>query len=208
MRHNYIRISIPIKGLITYCFSGIESLIKQDMEALYSESGKDGNEQRSIVNRNLTELANKISRLHEKFIDGDIDRETYFHMKGKFEGEREKIELELAKMGKGLSNLQKCLDLAMEFSSNLQSLWDLSDYANKQRIQYLIFPEGIYVDKENRDYRTPKVNSVCLYLARLKRVLAENESGKINAKVNFPASVVWGGIEPPTQGFSVLCSTD
>ena len=22
------------------------------------------------------------------------------------------------------------------------------------------------------------------------------------------ASVVWGGIEPPTQGFSVLCSTD
>jgi site-specific DNA recombinase len=129
-------------------------------------------------------------------------------MKGKFEEEREKIELQLAKMGKELSNLQKCLDLAMKFSSNLPSLWDLSDYANKKRIQYLIFPEGIYVDKENRDYLTPKVNSVCLYLARLKRVLAENESGKTNTKVNFPASVVWAGIEPATQGFSVLCSTD
>ena len=47
-----------------------------------------------------------------------------------------------------------------------------------------------------------------LYLTHLKRVLAEKESGKTNTKVNFPASVVWGGIEPPTQGFSVLCSTD
>lgn len=197
-----------LKDLSLTVSPGIENLIKQDMEALYSESGKDGNEQRSIVSRNLTELTNKIARLHEKFIDGDIDRETYWQMKGKFEGEREKVELQLTKMGKGLSNLQKCLDLAMEFSSNLPSLWDLSDYANKQRIQYLIFPEGIYVDKETRDYRTPKVNSVCLYLARLKRVLAENESGKTNTNVNFPASVVWGGIEPPTQGFSVLCSTN
>ena len=25
---------------------------------------------------------------------------------------------------------------------------------------------------------------------------------------NDPSAVVWGGIEPPTQGFSVLCSTD
>jgi hypothetical protein len=49
---------------------------------------------------------------------------------------------------------------------------------------------------------------VFLYIARLKQVLVEKESGKTDADVNFPASVVWGGIEPPTQGFSVLCSTN
>jgi site-specific DNA recombinase len=100
------------------------------------------------------------------------------------------------------------VEMALEFSSNLPSLWRLSDYANKQRIQYLLFPEGIYVNKETQDYRTPRINAGFLYFARLKQVLAENESGKTDTDVNFPASVVWGGIEPPTQGFSVLCSTD
>ena len=66
----------------------------------------------------------------------------------------------------------------------------------------------LFVDKETRDYRTPKTNSVFLYFARLKQVLAENKNGKTDCNINFPASVVWGGIEPPTQGFSVLCSTN
>lgn len=54
------------------------------MEALYSVSGKDSNKQRSIIHRNHTELTNKIARLDEKFIDGDINRETYWQMKGIF----------------------------------------------------------------------------------------------------------------------------
>jgi hypothetical protein len=29
-----------------------------------------------------------------------------------------------------------------------------------------------------------------------------------NLAISNEALVVWGGIEPPTQGFSVLCSTD
>ncbi len=58
--------------------------------------------------------------------------------------------------------------MALEFSSNLPFLWRLSDFANKQPIQYLLFPEGIYVNKETQDYRTPKINSVFLYFARLK----------------------------------------
>ena len=40
------------------------------------------------------------------------------------------------------------------------------------------------------------------------QVFEENKNGKTDCNINFPASVVWGGIEPPTQGFSVLCSTN
>ena len=31
---------------------------------------------------------------------------------------------------------------------------------------------------------------------------------KKSLNITIEAFVVWGGIEPPTQGFSVLCSTD
>ena len=57
-----------------------------------------------------------------------------------------------------------------------------------------MFPEGIYVDKETKDYRTPKINSAFLYFARLKRVLEENKNGKTESDLNFPASVVWQGL--------------
>jgi site-specific DNA recombinase len=186
----------------------VSRLIARDMEAVYLESNKESSEQKEIMNRNLTEVNNKLLKLNERFIEEDLDRETYRQMKEKFEGERGQIERQLTKSGNQLSNLEKCIELAIEFSSNLASLWDLSDYGNKQRIQYLVFPQGIFVDKENNDYRTPKVNSVFLYFARLKRVLEQNKTGKTACDVDFPGSVVWAGIEPATQGFSVLCSTD
>ncbi len=30
----------------------------------------------------------------------------------------------------------------------------------------------------------------------------------LSSGLSFTSLVAWGGIEPPTQGFSVLCSTD
>src|SRR6187401_3709835 len=39
-------------------------------------------------------------------------------------------------------------------------------------------------------------------------MLTINKSNKKAPVINQSLSVVWGGIEPPTQGFSVLCSTD
>jgi hypothetical protein len=37
-----------------------------------------------------------------------------------------------------------------------------------------------------------------------KQVLEQNKTGKSDCNIDFPGSVVWGGIEPPTQGFSVM----
>ena len=55
------------------------------------------------------------------------------------------------------------------------------------------FLRGDYVDKETKDYRTPKINSAFLYFARLKRVLEENKNGKTESDLNFPASVEKSG---------------
>ncbi|MEP7257884.1 MAG: recombinase family protein [Flavitalea sp.] len=79
--------------------SSISRLIAQDMEAVYLESNKETSEQKGIMNRNLTEINNKLLKLNERFIDGDINRETYRQLKEKFEGERGQIERQLAKSG-------------------------------------------------------------------------------------------------------------
>jgi hypothetical protein len=60
----------------------------------------------------------------------------------------------------------------------------------------------------NNAYRTCKSNSIFSTIAGLSRGWEEKENGFPAPFGEKSASVVWGGIEPPTQGFSVLCSTD
>ena len=44
--------------------------------------------------------------------------------------------------------------------SEMSRMWVLGDYHAKQKLQKLVFPEGVAYDKESNDYRTEKVNSV------------------------------------------------
>jgi ferredoxin-NADP reductase len=46
-------------------------------------------------------------------------------------------------------NLEKTVEHALDFSSKLSTLCDSSDYTSKQKLQFLLFPEGIYYDKKN-----------------------------------------------------------
>jgi hypothetical protein len=57
-----------------------------------------------------------------------------------------------------------------------------------------------YVDsKDNLNYKIVEVQPGSRYETRPR-----TRKGRWGAKL----LVAWGGIEPPTQGFSILCSTD
>ena len=44
-------------------------------------------------------------------------------------------------------------------------------------LQYLLFPEGMRYDKENKRVRTPRVNSVVSLISSVARVSEGNEKG-------------------------------
>ena len=44
------------------------------MKAVYHEKNSDKKEQTAIMNKKPTELASKVLKLNERFIEGDIDR--------------------------------------------------------------------------------------------------------------------------------------
>ena len=97
------------------------------------------------------------------------------------------------------SNLEYFINRSVEISTELPSLWASSDYSNKQKLQNLIFPEGIYYNKKKDESRTTKVNSVFLQIARLKRVSGENEKGLQAEKPLKSLWVVPTGIEPVSK---------
>jgi hypothetical protein len=66
-----------------------------------------------------------------------------------------------------LSNLTDKIKEVIITSSNISSLWDKGDLEIKQRIQNLVFPEGILWERSIRNYRTPTRNKVFDVIDRL-----------------------------------------
>jgi site-specific DNA recombinase len=61
--------------------------------------------------------------------------------------------------------------------SNLGGYWNNLDYQNKQNLQYLVFPEGIYFDKKTQGVRTEKVNSIFSAIGYVSKELERNKKG-------------------------------
>jgi len=70
------------------------------------------------------------------------------------------IELELNRCENQLSNLEKSVEKCLQMALNLPSLWRKLNFSGKQRIQNLLFPKGIFYNRENDDYRTTRINLI------------------------------------------------
>jgi site-specific DNA recombinase len=55
-------------------------------------------------------------------------------------------------------NLKKSVKKGLEIAQNIIQIWVSEDLYDKQQLQYLLFPEGMLYDKENRVVRTTKIN--------------------------------------------------
>ena len=186
----------------------LREVIKLQMIATYNQLNK-GKEETCVTLRNqIKEIDKKLERLEERLIIEEIDRAMFDKYRTKFINEKQEIEKQLGTNGVQVSNLEKCIDTTMTYASKLNTMWNAGDYSKKQRLQFLLFPEGMSYNRIKDECRTQRVNTVFLYISQLASVLGEKKSGNNGCKTDVAALVVWGGIEPPTQGFSVLCSTD
>ena len=95
-----------------------------------------------------------------------------------------------------MSNLDKCVDEIINYASNLATTWDLASYTEKQQLQFLLFPEGMFYNRKNDQCRTPRVNEVFLDIAQQAGNLPENKNGD-NTFVLSPSLLVpRTGVEP------------
>ena len=69
----------------------------------------------------------------------------------KLEAEKAEIEKELEDSGIGLLNLAKYIDFGLSFKDNLLKMWKIASLSHKRSLQKVLFPEGIYFDKETGD---------------------------------------------------------
>ena len=90
------------------------------------------------------------------------------------------------------------IDFAVKICRNPFLLWDFGDLNSKKVFQNLLFPEGIYYNRELDLVRTPRINTFFSPIPELARVLngqKKEDSIKID---KIPAWVTPEGFEPST----------
>lgn len=71
---------------------------------------------------------------------------------------KDTFTLEMQGWNEKLSNCSKKVSTVIVIASKISSLWSAGNFDIKCRIQNLVFPEGLYWDKQISDYRTPKTS--------------------------------------------------
>jgi site-specific DNA recombinase len=179
------------------------ALIKQQAIATFNQYTKGYQDEYVALQQKHRELSNKIGRLEERLIAEELPSDLYYKYVAKYNEEKEAIENQLAEAAVQVSNLDECIDIAVDLAVNIPKMWLSASYHIKQRLQFLLFPEGISYNRETDQSRTPRINSVFLYLAYLKQVMLKQERGIPALQLNYSSLSRWvagAGLEPTTFG--------
>lgn len=148
------------------------------------------------LKKKISETQTQLEDMEERYVLGNLKKELFDKYEEKYKKEIVGLQQELANSSFKSSNLETVIEKGLSIAENISQLWLSSDFSNKQRLQYLVFPEGIVYNKEKDRVRTDKINSLFSEIPLLARVTPDNK--KSNSKKNcFESSSVPGkGIEP------------
>ena len=116
----------------------------------------------------------------------------------KFSIEKEEILQQMQGCPISHSNFEKYVERTIELSTELPTLWASSNFIQKQRLQKLIFSEGIYYNKEKDTTRTTNINTIFSLISSLHCNVGAKKEGLQNDYSLKSLSVARTGIEPVT----------
>lgn len=91
-----------------------------------------------------------------RYATGKIDDDSFQIANQELKSRLDEIILELDKCEKYLSNSSDEVKEIVATCCKLSTLWSDSSLETKQKVQNLVFPNGVFWNKEKCDYRTPE----------------------------------------------------
>ena len=152
-------------------------LFKLQMKTIYSQINEDRDKANEAFQKQLMEIKKKVERLEERYINEEITNELYSKFNTKFKQETWEIEQQISNCPISASNLEYYMNRSIEISTKLNVLWSSGNFHTKQKIQKLLFKDGIYYNKQKDQARTTNLNSVFLLNARLKGIAGGEKEG-------------------------------
>ena len=143
------------------CFNLPEELLMNFTSLIKELFLKYSNElvsRRTLLRRNMTEIDNDIKNARVRYATGKVDDGTFEAAMKEFNNRKDLVTLELEKCDLKISNYEKKIPVIIASASNISSLWHNADLESRRKIQNLVFPDGIFWDKQIGNFRTVSRN--------------------------------------------------
>ena len=154
----------------------------------------------NAVKKHLATINTYIKTAKKNFAIGKVDEDAYSSAIADLEAEKRSAEAELEKISVNLSNLASYIEDAIRIACNLSSYWNMGDFEVSQKIQKMVFPNGVRWDKENRAYLTDFGNLFFDLMFSVSENYKNEIAQKKDESCDLSSLVAGGGLEPPTSG--------
>ncbi|MEO5892232.1 MAG: hypothetical protein ABIQ31_18440 [Ferruginibacter sp.] len=129
------------------------TLLKEKILTILYEKLKDHLQDQAHVKKCLSELTKKIENLEIKYIEENMEKRLYEKFLLKYQADKIELEQKLINHTANSSNLEKSVLKGLEIAKNISAVWTSSDFYGKQKLQNLVFPEGILYNKEKDAFK-------------------------------------------------------
>jgi site-specific DNA recombinase len=154
-------------------------IITMELEATMIQMNSEKFKEAEVMERRLKEINGKLTRLKERFVlHEEISRADYDEFSEQLRAEKQTILRELEQVQQKSTNLMKDIEECVKICRNLAVLWEKGDYRDKQRVQKIAFPEGMYYSKKTDTVRTPRVNELIRVSSELSKILGQKRTGE------------------------------
>ena len=113
-----------------------------------------------------------------------MEAETFKKFNVRFTQEKSLIVSELERNASGSSNFDQGIKYAIEICSKLTSIWDLATISIREKLQKLLFPDGLFYIRENGTFRTETVHPVFQLISQLTGNYTTKEKGQTHNKLD------------------------
>jgi site-specific DNA recombinase len=138
------------------------------LEKTFDDLNAENKGKEKYLKEQQTELQNKVDTIEEKyFVGGEMNKETYDKFATRYATEKFEISKQMENCSVSSSNHKTTIKKALDFSCNLLKIWQMGSVGVKEKLQKLLFPEGLAYDKEIGAFRTNTINSLIAVIARL-----------------------------------------
>ena len=161
-------------------------MFREVVEQIIFSNNKEQSDTMSVLKKQKSELENKLKKCKVSYGMGDIDEDIYTTTVEVIQEKLAKIEVEIAKVKRNLSNLTSTADEVVATCCKLGRLWRESELELSQKIQNLLFPSGIFWDKEIENYRTIDENYALNIIHNISVSYENKKEGELE---NSPSKV-------------------
>ena len=180
--------------------NSLESVFREQMKLTIENQNKEEIQLTKSLDSKIKELNEKLTTLEEKYLFDGFPKQKYLSYKTKLESDLLEITEEKTKSNVEISNLDNKIESCIDITKNVSKHWTSGDYEFKTKLQKLMFPEGIVIEPENRQYRTSKVNQIFSLTSSISRDSEQKRKNPSTNLVNGSCLVAGTGLEPATFG--------